>query len=247
MTDTPALEVRHLTTGYGETTVLRDLSLTVPAGGVVALLGPNGAGKTTLLRAVSGFLPARRGEVFLNGRPVTAARAHERARAGLCHIPEGGGIFPSLTVRENLIMQAIPGEESAATERAVAAFPILGDRLRQRAGTLSGGQQRMLAVAAAHVRNPSLLLVDEASLGLAPLVVEEIFEFLRRLAAERTAILIVDQFAVQALEIAGVAYVLRKGEIVFDGDAKKLMGSDLFAHYLGATSAPDADPARRPG
>ncbi|WP_205717509.1 ABC transporter ATP-binding protein [Actinomadura soli] len=244
MTDTPALEVRRLTTGYGESTVLRDLSLTVPAGGVVALLGPNGAGKTTLLRAVSGLLPAQSGQVLMGGRTITNIRAHERARAGVCHVPEGGGIFPSLTVRENLVMQAIPGGEAEATERAVAAFPILGDRLRQRAGTLSGGQRRMLAIAAAHVRNPALLLVDEASLGLAPIVVEEIFDFLRRLAADRAAILIVDQFAVRALEFAQSAYVLRKGEIVFDGGAEDLLGSDLFSHYLGAPPIPGADLGR---
>ncbi len=232
----PALEVAGLTTGYDETVVLRDVSIVVPNGSVAALLGPNGAGKSTLLRAVSGFLPARAGRIALGGRDVTAAKPHARAAEGLCHIPEGRGIFRSLTVRENLTIQSHPGEEREAVERAVAAFPILGERLRQRAGTLSGGQQQMLALAAAHVRRPSLILVDEASLGLAPIVVDEIFAFLQRCAEEGASILLVDQFATRALAMASRAYVLRKGEIVFEGTANDLIGSDVFAHYLGSAA-----------
>lgn len=229
-----ALEVSGLTAGYDDTVVLRDVSVTVPHGSVVALLGPNGAGKSTLLRTVSGLLRPRSGRIALAGADVTDARPHERAAAGLCHVPEGRGIYRSLTVRENLAMQARRGEERAGVERAVAAFPILGERLGQQAGTLSGGQQQMLALAAAHVRSPALILVDEASLGLAPIVVDEIFAFLERRAAEGTAILLVDQFATRALALATSAYVLRKGEIAFRGTARELNDGDVFAHYLGA-------------
>ena len=231
---TPALEVRGLTAGYDSSVVLRDVSLTVAAGSVTALLGPNGAGKSTLLRAVSGTLPVVHGTIWLDGMDITKKRAHERARSGLCHIPEGRGIFRSLTVRENLIIQALPGEEGNAIERAVAAFPILGQRLRQRTGTLSGGQQQMLALAASHARDSSLILVDEASLGLAPIIVDEIFAFLGRRADEGASILVVDQFATRALRMASTAYILRKGKIAFEGAATTLLDSDVFAHYTGA-------------
>jgi branched-chain amino acid transport system ATP-binding protein len=233
----PALEVRGLEAGYRETIVLRDVSLTVPKGAVVALLGPNGAGKSTLLRTVSGLLRARRGELRLHGRDVTGARPHERAAAGLCHVPEGRGIYPSLTVRENLCVQAGRGREAEAVARATEAFPILGERLRQRAGTLSGGQQQMLALAAAYLRDPSLVLVDEASLGLAPIVVDEIFAFLRARAGAGTAILVVDQFVTRALELANAAYLLRKGRIAFAGQASELRDADVFEHYLGVEGA----------
>jgi branched-chain amino acid transport system ATP-binding protein len=234
----PALEVRGLEVGYGNTVVLRDVSIVVPKGSVVALLGPNGAGKSTLLRAISGLLRANRGAILLDGEDITAAKRHRRAEAGLCHVPEGRGIYPELTVRENLRMQSRRGRERESIERAAAAFPVLGDRLRQRGGTLSGGEQQMLALAAAYVRDPSLVLVDEASLGLAPIVVDEIFAFLRERAADGTSILIVDQFATRALEMATTAYVLRKGQVAFDGAADALLRSDLFAHYLGAEPAP---------
>ena len=234
MAEPPALDVRGLTAGYGDTTVLRDVSIAVPHGGVTALLGPNGAGKSTLLRAVCGFIPVRGGSIELAGEDVSSARPHTRAAAGLCLIPEGRGIFRSLSVRENLLVQSHPGEEREALERAVAAFPILGERLGQRAGTLSGGQQQMLALAAAYVRRPSLILVDEASLGLAPIIVDEIFVFLKERAAEGISILVVDQFVQRALELATTAYVLRKGQIAFTGTATDLRGGDLFAHYLGS-------------
>src|SRR3954454_407110 len=172
-----ALEVTGLTSGYGATTVLRDVSLTVAAGGVTALLGPNGAGKTTFLRTVSGFLRATAGTVKLEGADITRMASHRRFAAGLCHIPEGRGVFRGLTVRENLAMQAGKGNESDAIERASTAFPVLGRRLTQRVSTMSGGEQQMLAMAVAYVRSPKLVLVDEASLGLAPIIVDEIFEF----------------------------------------------------------------------
>jgi branched-chain amino acid transport system ATP-binding protein len=229
-----ALALQGVHAGYGTTTVLRDVTLRVPAGAVTALLGPNGAGKTTLLRTVSGFVPASSGHVHIGGEDVTALRPHRRAALGLCHVPEGRGVFRGLSVRENLLMQAGRGSEREAVDRAASAFPILGERLGQRAGTLSGGQQQMLAMAAAYVRNPSLVLIDEASLGLAPIVVDEIFAFLEQRTAEGAALLIVDQFVTRALEMASTAYVLHRGTIAFDGSADELLQGDVFERYLGA-------------
>jgi branched-chain amino acid transport system ATP-binding protein len=229
----PTLEVDGLSAGYGPTTVLRNVSIVVPVGSVVALLGPNGAGKSTLLSAISGLLPVSGGSIRIAGRDVTRQRPHRRFADGLCHIPEGRGVFRGLTVRENIALQAAPGQEAEAIERAASAFPILGQRLGQRAGTLSGGQQRMLALTAAYLRRPALVLVDEASLGLAPIIVDEIFTFLAQCAAGGTALLIVDQFARRALEMAATAYVLRRGRIVHGGLAADLLNSDLFESYLG--------------
>jgi branched-chain amino acid transport system ATP-binding protein len=234
--DGDALELLGVHAGYGTTTVLRDVTLRVPEGAVTALLGPNGAGKTTLLRTVSGFVPASSGHVHIGGQDVTALRPHRRAALGLCHVPEGRGVFRGLSVRENLLMQAGRGSEREAVDRAATAFPILGERLGQRAGTLSGGQQQMLAMAAAYVRNPSLVLIDEASLGLAPIVVDEIFAFLEQRTAEGAALLIVDQFVTRALEMASTAYVLHRGTIAFEGSAEELLRGDVFERYLGAGS-----------
>jgi branched-chain amino acid transport system ATP-binding protein len=232
----PVLRVEGLSSGYGRTTVLRDVSLAVPAGGVAALLGSNGAGKTTLLRTVSGLLPAMAGSVWLDGVDVTAVKAHRRFAAGLCHVPEGRGVFRGLTVRENLAMQAPKGTADAALERAVAAFPILGRRLGQAAGTMSGGEQQMLAVAAAYTRSPTLVVVDEVSLGLAPLVLDEIFAFLEGLPAQGIALLVVDQFATRALAMADVAYVLRRGAISYAGPPAQLQESGVFKQYLGVAA-----------
>jgi len=229
----PALEITGLSGGYAGTTVLRDVSLTVPAGQVTALLGSNGAGKTTLLRTVSGFLPATSGSVRLHGRDVTHEQSHRRFGDGLCHIPEGRGIFRGLSVRENLVLQAPRGREREAIEQAIEAFPILGKRLAQQAGTMSGGEQQMLAVAAAYVRAPRLVLVDEASLGLAPLVVDEIFAFLAALPARGIALLMVDQFVTRALAMATTAYVLRRGSIAYEGGAAELLDSNVFERYFG--------------
>jgi branched-chain amino acid transport system ATP-binding protein len=233
----PALEVSGLSSGYGSTSVLRDVSLEVPAGGIVALLGPNGAGKTTLLRTVAGLLRATSGTVRIEGRDVTTAKAHRRFGAGLCLVPEGRGVFRNLTVRDNVVMQSRPGQEAEAVERAVAAFPVLGQRLEQRAGTMSGGEQQMLAMAVAFVREPRLLLVDEASLGLAPIVVDRIFAFLEERAAAGVALLIVDQFVHRALRLATTAYVLHRGAIAFHGPSADLLESNLFEQYLGRGAA----------
>jgi len=228
-----ALVVSGLEAGYGTTQVLRDVSVRVATGEVTALVGPNGAGKSTLLRAIAGLIPTTAGSVQLLGSDVTKKSAHRRFAAGLCLVPEGRGIFRSLTVRENLVLQSSKGHESAAIEQAADAFPILRERLGQIAGTLSGGQQQMLAMAAAYVRNPKLVLVDEASLGLAPLIVDEIFAFLGQLPARGSSLLVVDQFVTRALQLATSAYVLRQGEVVYSGPAGELLDGDLFAHYTG--------------
>jgi branched-chain amino acid transport system ATP-binding protein len=233
----PALEVTDLSSGYGDTAVLRGVSLTVPAGAVTALLGPNGAGKTTFLRTVSGLVPATSGSIKMGGTDITRTRVDRRFTAGLCHVPEGRGVFRGLTVRDNIVMQAVKGEETRAIERATEAFPILGERLHQRAGTMSGGQQQMLAMAAAYVRDPKLVLVDEASLGLAPTIVDEIFAFLERRTLEGASLLIVDQFVHRALQMATTAFVLNRGSIAFEGGAEDLLNSNLFEQYLGQGAA----------
>jgi len=229
----PALELREVTGGYGQTIVLRDVSIMVPASGVTALLGPNGAGKTTLLKMVSGFLRPSSGSVRLFGDDATGVAPYRRFQAGLCHVPEGRGIFRSLTVRENLIMQSRKGAEAEAISQACEAFPALGNRLGQVAGTMSGGQQQMLAMAVAYVRSPRLILVDEASLGLAPLIVEQIFGFMEKVAKEGRALLIVDQFASRALALADNAYVLSRGSITYSGSAKELDHAELLSQYMG--------------
>jgi len=228
-----ALTVDGVTSGYGHTVILRNVSLEVPAGNVVALLGPNGAGKTTLLRTISGLLIPTAGSVSMDEVDITRMPTHQRARRGLCHIPEGRAIYRSLTVRENLAMQTSKSREAAAIELAADAFPILGKRLDQRAGTMSGGQQQMLAMARAYVADPRLILVDEASLGLAPIVVDAIFDFLARITAAGCSLLIVDQFVARALAMASHAYVLNRGEIAFSGSPSELEDGDVFRQYLG--------------
>jgi branched-chain amino acid transport system ATP-binding protein len=227
------LEVQSLTGGYGESTVLRDVSLKVPASSVVALLGPNGAGKSTTLRMVSGLLRPRSGTVMLDDVDVTRLRSSQRVRKGLCHLPEGRGVFPSLSVRENLVLFSPKGHESEAFDEAVDAFPVLGERRKQAAGTLSGGEQQMLSLARAYVSHPRLVLVDEASLGLAPLVVDSIFAFLERMVQEGMALLLVEQYVSRALKLASWVYVLHKGELVFSGASDELDEDRIFTLYSG--------------
>jgi branched-chain amino acid transport system ATP-binding protein len=234
---THALEVVGVSSGYGEVTIIRDINLLIPAGSVTAILGSNGAGKTTLLKTISGLIKPSAGQVILGGVEVTQLSPSRRVAQGMCHIPEGRGIFRSLTVRENLIMQALAGQEEQTIEQAVSAFPVLGQRLRQTAGTLSGGEQQMLAMASAFARSPQLVLVDEASLGLAPLIVDKIFDFLEGITRAGASLVIVDQFAARSLEMAHKAYVLRRGELVFGGSAAELANRDLFEEYLGADSS----------
>jgi branched-chain amino acid transport system ATP-binding protein len=231
---TTALSLKGITSGYGTTTIVRNIDLNIEAGSVTALLGPNGAGKSTLLKTMSGLIRPMSGSVLIDGHDVSSLAPNKRANLGLCHIPEGRGIFPSMTVKENLELQAKPGEQSIAIEKGIAAFPILGERLMQRAGTMSGGQQQMLSMARAYTQNPRVILVDEGSLGLAPIVVDEIFSFLARVAAAGAALLIVDQFVARALALATSAYVMTRGEIVFAGTSAELQRSDVFERYLGA-------------
>ena len=229
----PALTVSGLRSGYGHTEVIRGVDLVVDAGSVVALLGPNGAGKTTLLKTISGLIRPTAGTVRLFGEDVTGDATVPRTSRGLCHIPEGRGIFRSLTVRENLELHAPAARKREAVELAAEAFPILGDRLKQQAGTLSGGQQQMLAMARAYIQRPRLVLVDEASLGLAPMVVDEIFTFLGSLTQEGAALLIVDQFVARAMAMASRVYLLNRGSIAFSGTPDDLADGDVFERYLG--------------
>jgi branched-chain amino acid transport system ATP-binding protein len=226
-------ELDGIVAGYGDSIVLRDVSLRVPSGSVVALLGPNGAGKTTLLRVASGLLEPTRGEIALDGVSLRGQPADAFARAGICHIPEGRGIFRSLSVRENLLLQARSGGEDALA-KAIDAFPRLGERLDQRAGTMSGGEQQMLAVARAYLSNPSFIFLDEVSLGLAPRIVDEIFAFLRRLADGGASMLLVEQYVVRALKIADFVFILNQGEIAFAGEPGELNEAEVFRTYVGA-------------
>jgi branched-chain amino acid transport system ATP-binding protein len=232
----PVLDLSDVWAGYGETTVLRGVDITVPRSSVVAVLGPNGAGKSTLLRVASGLLRLRRGQLAVDGEDVTGAAPSDLVRLGLCHIPDPRGIFRSLTVEENLVLQSPRGTAKDSIARAVEVFPRLGERLRQRAGTMSGGEQQMLAVARAYVQNPTVVLLDEVSTGLAPVIVEEIFVFLERLVAEGTALLLVEQFVHRALALAEQVYVLDRGVIRLSGRADELTEEQIFHSYAGVAA-----------
>jgi len=225
-------ELRNLHAGYGAVTVLRNVSVVVPEGSVVALLGPNGAGKTTLLRVASGLVRPTAGDVVLDGRVLTGAPPHAFPSAGICHVGEGRSIFRGMTVRENLTLFAPRGEEAALTERAVAAFPVLGQRIDQVAGTMSGGEQQMLALSRAHRQDVRIVLLDEVSMGLAPLIVDAIFEFLAELARRGASLLLVEQYAPRALALAEYVSLLSRGSVVFAGEPAELDGTDLFEQYL---------------
>ena len=220
--------------GYAGTRVLRDVNLTVPPGSVVALLGANGAGKTTLLRVASGLLRPTSGRVTLDDQDLTARRPFELVNAGVCHVPEGRGVFPTLTVRDNLILQSPHGKEKESIDRAVSAFPRLGERLSQLAGTMSGGEQQMLALARTYVQSPKVALLDEVSMGLAPKIVDEIFEFLGLLRDQGSSLLLVEQYVTRALALADYVYLLHRGEISFAGEPSELADEDVFAQYVGA-------------
>jgi branched-chain amino acid transport system ATP-binding protein len=227
------LELRDVHAGYGDLDVLRGVSLKVSARSIVTLLGPNGAGKTTVMRVISGLLRTSAGEVLVNGASVGSDSPERRARAGVCLIPEGRGIFRSLTVRENLSLFRPTWAPDTGTDRIVEMFPVLGDRLNQVAGTMSGGEQQMLALSRAFLSKPSVVLVDEASMGLAPKMVDQIFDVLIRLAGEGVSVLIVEQYARRALEIADHAYVLSRGEMVLGGPTHEISYADVAATYLG--------------
>jgi branched-chain amino acid transport system ATP-binding protein len=235
---TGGLVIDRVSAGYGETTILRDVSLQVPPESTVAILGPNGAGKTTLLRAISGLITPSSGRILFNGTDMTQLSPSDRVKQGVCLIPDPRGIFPSLTVKENLILQAPRGSvRSTVIDQAVEAFPRLGQRIGQRAGTLSGGEQQMLAIARAYVQRPSLVLLDEVSMGLAPNLVDEIFEFLEGLSSRGVALVLIEQFVHRALEIADEVFILCKGQVVRSGPSKDMTVDDVFAAYTG-TSVP---------
>ena len=229
----PILELSGVVSGYGSMTVLRGVDLTVKPGQVVALLGPNGAGKTSLLRAASGLMRVQTGEVKIAGAAVTKASPNERARRGLCLIPEGRGIFRNLTVKENMRMCTPSWVREPRLDLVFEAFPILKDRQKQVAGTLSGGQQQMLALSRAVLADPAVVLVDEVSMGLAPIAVDVIFEALHTLAEGGVALLVVEQYVDRALAMADRCYLIKKGEIVYAGSAAELKGSQVLAEYLG--------------
>jgi branched-chain amino acid transport system ATP-binding protein len=228
------LEVEDLCAGYGDVPILRDVSLSCPSGCVVALLGPNAAGKTTLLKSIAGLLTPSSGHIRLEGRDITGHPTHRVARLGLSLVPEGRGIFPSLTVRENLRLFAGQVTDNPATvEELSMIFPALASRMSQVAGSLSGGEQQMLAMIRAHSSKPKLVLLDEVSMGLAPLIVDSLFEMIARMAASGTTILIVEQYVSRALDLADTAYLIDRGRIVFHGPTNSLNSTDIYEKYLG--------------
>ena len=228
------LRVEGLSAGYGSVEVLWDVDLEVGEDEIVALVGSNGAGKTTLLRAVSGLIPASTGEVRFADEPISGLRPEQIVTRGVAHVPEGRHLFQGLTVRENLLAGGYAHPEGAELERAVELFPRLGERLGQLAGSLSGGEQQMCAIARGLMSQPKLLMIDELSLGLAPKLVDQIFEQLEAVAAEGTALLVVEQDVDAALRIAQRGYVLETGRIAGSGSSEELLEDPRVREaYLG--------------
>lgn len=232
------LDVEKLHIYYGKIEVLKGVSLKVQQGEIVALVGANGAGKSTTLMAISGILPSSKGKLLFNGNDLTHARSDQIVSSGIVQVPEGRRVFKGLTVLENLEMGAfIRGKDQKAhgdMERVFSLFPILAERRSQKAGTLSGGEQQMLAIGRALMAQPKILLLDEPSLGLAPLVVRKIFDVLLKIRSEDTGILLVEQNAKWALEVSARAYVIETGKIVLEGEGKQLLKNDkVRAAYLG--------------
>ncbi|HEX9774863.1 MAG TPA: ABC transporter ATP-binding protein [Actinomycetota bacterium] len=234
------LEVKGIDVFYGAVRALTGVSLEVNEGEMVSLLGPNGAGKTTTLRAISGMMAPRAGEILFEGAPIHGLPAQDVVTHGISHLPEGRELFPSLTVEENLRFGYYPKRKqpgyAEALDRAYTFFPKLGERRNQAAGTMSGGEQQMLGMARALMSSPKLLVIDEMSLGLAPLIVELLFEILEEVNKEGTAALVVEQFVNMALGHTARAYVLSKGEVVLSGPSLQLRDDpELLASYLGET------------
>jgi branched-chain amino acid transport system ATP-binding protein len=231
------LEIRGLVAGYGGAPVLRSVSITAAAGEVTAVLGANGVGKTTLNRAISGLIGSSSGTIRFDGELIGGLKPAEIVARGLIHVPEGRKIFPNMSVRENLELGAYRRARSARTdnlERAFALFPRLRERSGQRAGTLSGGEQQMLAIGRGLMAEPRLLILDEPSLGLSPLLVEELFALIGRIAAEGLAVMLVEQNVVQSLDLAATAYVLEHGTVAMSGTAAALASDpELQKTYLG--------------
>ena len=233
----PLLELANLTLAYGGIRAVKGIDLSVQQGEMVALVGTNGAGKTTTLKAIAGMLAATPASILFDGRPIGGVPAHQLARQGLALVPEGRGIFPKLTVHENLSMGAYVRDDNEVEpdrERVYTLFPRLKERSYQTGGTLSGGEQQMLAIGRAIMSRPKLLLLDEPSMGLAPLIVARIFETIRAIAASGVTILLVEQNARLALETAQRAYVMESGVITLSGDAETLLADPkVRAAYLG--------------
>ena len=231
------LEVSGLTVSYGHIEAVRDISFRVAEGAIVSLVGPNGAGKTTTLNAISGVVPAAQGSIRFQGKDITRASAHRRVSEGIVQIPEGRLVLANMTVRENLELGAYrrsAGEARASIAAMEERFPILGERRKSPAGTLSGGEQQMLAIARGLMAKPKLLLLDEPSLGLAPLLVQTIFEIIGELHSEGLTILLVEQNAHQALTVSSQGYVMESGKIVLEGSAGQLMADQaVIDSYLG--------------
>ncbi|KOU58901.1 ABC transporter [Streptomyces sp. MMG1533] len=230
------LELRDVRAAHENITVLHGVDLAVAAGQVVALLGPNGAGKTTALRVAAGLHPLQSGRLLLGGRDMSGAIPAELARAGVCLIPEGRGVFPNLSVRDNLLMMTFTGRSRAEIEeRAFTRFPVLARRSGQAAGTLSGGEQQMLALARGLATDPAVLLLDELSMGLAPLVVTALYEQVAEIARQGVAVLVVEQFAAAVLGIADHAAVLVRGRVERQGSPDSGLRDELSALYLGSS------------
>lgn len=244
MMDPPALEVTDLVVRYGGITAVKDVSLTVKQHETVALIGANGAGKTSILRAITGLIPRASGTVALFGEPLQSVEGHALPAMGLVMVPEGRGIFSRMTILENLQMGGYSRQSRSAADLAVdidaqlTQFPRLRERSHQLAGTLSGGEQQMLALARALMAQPRLLLLDEPSMGLAPLMVDRVFEVIRSVAATGVAVLLVEQNARLALQAAARGYVLESGSLVGHGPAAELLASPAIrAAYLGEAGA----------
>jgi branched-chain amino acid transport system ATP-binding protein len=240
------LSIQNLQAAYGKVEVLHGISLEVPKGQLVTLIGSNGAGKTTTMRAISGMIKPRGGSVTLAGRDITGMDSHRIARAGLAHSPEGRRVFATMSVLDNLLLGAFPrftgarpkGQVQQDLERALELFPRLKERRQQLAGTLSGGEQQMLAMARAVMLNPDVVLLDEPSMGLAPILVDEVFRIIARLKSEGVTMLLVEQFAQAALNVADYGYVLENGSIAVHGPGESLRNDPkVVAAYLGGGQA----------
>ena len=228
------LELDRVTVSYGGLRALSDVSLVVPEGTVVALLGPNGAGKSTTLRTISGLIRPESGHIVFEGRRIEHEPAYRVARAGILHVPEGRGIFPSLTVQANLEMASYGLDHGVdVPAEAGRLFPALQSRMAQLAGTLSGGEQQMLALARALLSRPRLLMLDEISMGLAPIIVSQLFAAVKEMAIAGATVLIVEQYVQAALELADYVYLLDKGRVVDLGEPADMQETGVLASYLG--------------
>ncbi len=236
---TLALELQDVRSGYGRIEVLHGVSIEVPAGAVVALLGRNGMGKTTTLRTIAGSIPTTSGAILLNGRRIDGRRASTIASRGLVLVPEGRGVFPGLPVRENLLIAhrsggAAAGDWEEWLASIVARFPVLGERLDQTAGLLSGGEQQMLALCRALSGDPSVLMFDELSMGLAPIIVQKLFDKVAELRAAGRTIVLVEQYLTHALKFADICYVLAKGQVAWVGEPAELQHMPSATSFLSA-------------